>query len=1583
MPPNTPPISFDAQLGAIDAAAHESAFGFGKQRPSDARCNAGNYKVGRVQWQGLPLCIEQPYGSVREKTSKTTGRTWRNVMAAHYGYLEGTKGADGDPVDCFIGTQVDSTTVYVINQGFEGRFDEHKVMLCFHSEEAARTAYLGSYETGWTGLESCVPMTLSQFKWWLKFADLSVRAVPEHLPYVPKETEAMKPTAWTADALPSVGSLDQLLYDIRRDDGDAGLLLDSASMAEILSDPANTSVLMMDALVTPFAKVDQRMGLLRAAMDHVDAGVTTVAMQVSDPFKQRGTVNVAVVYELSDGQTVSVYLHNPDATPAQLAPQDELISWKWALNKKDVTIVVAPENGKDLNVREVARRIMRLAAKNSAAFQRANANRAERLQAIEGLKGEVAGLEGELAAAQRDLELARLEHDEFQMAQVVKQAQAEAARKAAQEQEPHYSEKVIQALVEGHGWSKDQPTTAKKYFPGVRPGGLVVKDGGRDFYATYRFDGERQRYIGLVLADTEFFNLDTRDRDPADVAREFNDRAEAVVQEMRDKLAGEQTPTTGLTGELGERIRGLMEKIAAAQGSLTERAIAYPSPEDFMRDVNAGNRNGFSLERQRADFAQNSQDLEAVRAGRLSATKVVGRGGTKKAALQWLEDKGAELAHAISTGGFERTINLYNYLSTLGALARTGQDDGFTSTEELAKQEQERAAAEAARNAKLEAEQAELQAKVQSNQQYETGSTSGIKQPLVLTYSVPADNLKVLAALVDAQQPEAQYQVLEAAKLPSRGMEQFNTQVDFNRARKNGVEFAHFEIAPRQGRYHVELTIDLAGAAKSGNDQKLAQIVALAENIAKALQTLGWTVEKLEQPGRWSYKSPRGSEYVAEPDTTYFAGLDIDGAIESPGRNDDPVKAAEALERDDWAHHAPFAHEGEKVTDEESVWDGQPLAFVYANEALEQATEAAGASLVWGDFNASLHNASLFDGATHHGVSAQIGKDGHVLARAAISATGLVTLYAGSNGDTVVLEATQRHQLQAAIEAMVAAMPAEQAPATEQQPEPAQEPQTGPVPADTVVSRLNALSKAVPRDAIKSDDPQAYDKLQAKLAYLEGRSAMMRDANKLVRKNDRAGLAAMGFSDKAIEGLFTKDFAGRLGFPDYDLKNTNAEARRTRQRLEPMWQARQQAEAAAAAAAKASAYTFANVLAGDDGFQAWIEASPARLETAKVIDQKALALGAHVLWFTPPAEMSATALDSAMSHAIAALAIVGSTAAHNGPIHASTGNAAQAALSEAVAASASDAVKVLAAFDAGQLTLADGAILDSATGDGAPLCGTLVLDRKPRGYVGIRPDGKAMIYTDSTGLQRMTDTEGNELALAIDQGAAVLVELALLAVAAEPSNGPRITAGAEYSYALAYRPAGPGATPAEGFMRVVPAPQEIAAYARHGVAIYSRELTEQELKQFELRRVRTDAERAAAVEAIAQHFAGHKYAANYYEYVQEGDMAMLEGTMRQELVKQYPFDAFPNAEGMPKESGARFGVLMQAKQPEQPQNTDPERAKAIATLQSLVDGTADALEADFDALEAIYNRYQTDDEVTALFEKASEVVANAALAATA
>ena len=225
----------------------------------------------------------------------------------------------------------------------------------------------------------------------------------------------MTPTiAWTDSALPVGLTLDQLLYRVRRHD-EGGLIFDSVTLDELLEE--SEEQLTLDAMVTPYNKLGRKATALQAIMARAVQGLQVVSMQVSDPFKQNGTANVVVLFELSDGQTVSVYFHNPDATPGKILPTDELVSWKWLLNKKDITIVVAPERGTDLPVREVGRRIMKLAAKNSAAFARVNAQRAARLQNIAGMRSEIEQMEAELSSLQREIEVAELEAEQRALAE--------------------------------------------------------------------------------------------------------------------------------------------------------------------------------------------------------------------------------------------------------------------------------------------------------------------------------------------------------------------------------------------------------------------------------------------------------------------------------------------------------------------------------------------------------------------------------------------------------------------------------------------------------------------------------------------------------------------------------------------------------------------------------------------------------------------------------------------------------------------------------------------------------------------------------------------------------------------------------------------------------------------------------------------------------------------------------------------------------------------------------------------------------------------------------------------------------------
>lgn len=142
--------------------------------PTPAQQQAGNYRKGKVRFHGLTISIENPKGSVRSGVS-ADGKAWSNRLHHDYGYVLRTEGRDGDQVDVFLGPDLRSEAVFVINQTDPrtGRFDEHKVMLGFDNQADAKRAYLSNYDRGWQGLGSICPLSLPQFKRWVREADLS------------------------------------------------------------------------------------------------------------------------------------------------------------------------------------------------------------------------------------------------------------------------------------------------------------------------------------------------------------------------------------------------------------------------------------------------------------------------------------------------------------------------------------------------------------------------------------------------------------------------------------------------------------------------------------------------------------------------------------------------------------------------------------------------------------------------------------------------------------------------------------------------------------------------------------------------------------------------------------------------------------------------------------------------------------------------------------------------------------------------------------------------------------------------------------------------------------------------------------------------------------------------------------------------------------------------------------------------------------------------------------------------------------------------------------------------------------------
>jgi len=370
----------------LTAAAHSGAFGLGSKRlPTAEQIRAGNYSKGSMRLHGLTFTIETPMFTPR--SGKEDGKPWAIVCMANYGYLNGYQGADGDAFDVYVGPAPESQLVVVVNQVKKDRsFDEHKAVLGFMDVESALAGYRNSYERGWQGLGSYVVCTIKQFKAWLKSGDLTRPLAAADL--IQDEVKPMTGTVvtWGSDSLPVGQSLGAVMYGLRCDDAD-NLLLDSVLMSDITEYLGDG--VMLDAMVIPYAQFERKGKQLLRVMQAASGTVKAETVEISPPFKNRGTTQVAMLFTMSDGQTVSVFFHNPDSTPNRLTPTDEMISWKWVQNKKDITVVVAPERGQDINPRQVARRIMMLIEKNSAKFVKAAGTSADKAAQVEELKGQV------------------------------------------------------------------------------------------------------------------------------------------------------------------------------------------------------------------------------------------------------------------------------------------------------------------------------------------------------------------------------------------------------------------------------------------------------------------------------------------------------------------------------------------------------------------------------------------------------------------------------------------------------------------------------------------------------------------------------------------------------------------------------------------------------------------------------------------------------------------------------------------------------------------------------------------------------------------------------------------------------------------------------------------------------------------------------------------------------------------------------------------------------------------------------------------------------------------------------------------
>lgn len=1007
--------------------------------------------------------------------------------------------------------------------------------------------------------------------------------------------------SWTEQNEPVGLSIDQLLYRIRsRDEG--GLIFDGITMAEILDDEG-VERYALDALVFTYSLLRRKMEVLERTMSRAGSDLDVLSTQVSDPFKRNGVAQVASIFELSDGQTVTVYFHNPDNSPGRLAPKDQMVSWKWLLNKRDITIVVAPERGNDIAIREVARRVMKLAAKNSKAFAKANAKRAERLEKISGMKDEIASLELELSELNSQIEVAKVE------------AEAEALKPIPTADEGMSALNSIKKFI-----SRGQYRTISKAMRGEEKNFFIDKakllaNIINGMAETYEQDGkgmDATAYLHYFKSGSEWYITEKDSQGGTKQAFGYSDLGnggelgyisidELTKGEVELDLYFDPTTLSAVTANNAEPDGAKEDKLADAKGMISKVAAEFKgqlsdwkqlgeaqseTPDWEYADLRVGGigiKVGASLggvvSLDGKPHDEEGRVIDSADSLRSAITALL-----PEAESSWELSK--ESVSAMDDEEFKREINELEdqnlrSQSLLLLAKRKGTDEQINAAQSILEQHDQEGSASPELIERREALRQEIDTP-KSKGSSDAGNGSDIDSARSATDLNPTDEQKEtgnydkgeLSAFgldLVIENPKGairsgkssdgsewsvsmahDYGYIKGTKgLDGDEVDVFigpNLDGDsayvINQVDQDGQLYEHkvmlgfdSEESARQGYLSsFNPGWDGLGSIKEMSLDELKAWLPNASNGEAKVegQGQGQDVDLPEPQAGAQQASP-------EPDSeqaSYYYGLRArpagPGAV--PGGSASTMSEDEALLNEQVAplldgrdyrdyRHGVISYD-RKLTDKE-IYDFELIDLnavtgdTEGNGSIDPSGVSVGDTVVWRNDNGELEG-------TYRGYMAD--------QKEAVIVVNGMQMTAPISELFKVDAPKEQGEAPVADEPEISSVPEPSTPTPEQ---------------ESQYQRLSKLMKAAPKqgEAIKSDDPDAIPKLTAKLEYLQAFAALMRDANKLVRKGDIEGLKRMGFSEELAGELMKPDFANRKGFPPYRMSNNSAEVGRTKRRL--------------------------------------------------------------------------------------------------------------------------------------------------------------------------------------------------------------------------------------------------------------------------------------------------------------------------------------------------------------------------------------------------------------------------------------------------
>lgn len=153
------------------------------------------------------------------------------------------------------------------------------------------------------------------------------------------------------------------------------MMLEPTTLEEIIAThlfdlPGQGETVFTDAIVTTRNRIDRTMmGFIRALNGSL-TGTDIAASDalIGDPRRSGDIAVIAAEIPLSDGQSIFVIFHSPSNDPSKITGTDTLVAFRFLLNKRDVTHVVAPNKGRDISLKQTTLSLSNLVERNSAKF---------------------------------------------------------------------------------------------------------------------------------------------------------------------------------------------------------------------------------------------------------------------------------------------------------------------------------------------------------------------------------------------------------------------------------------------------------------------------------------------------------------------------------------------------------------------------------------------------------------------------------------------------------------------------------------------------------------------------------------------------------------------------------------------------------------------------------------------------------------------------------------------------------------------------------------------------------------------------------------------------------------------------------------------------------------------------------------------------------------------------------------------------------------------------------------------------------------------------------------------------------------